>query len=290
LTGFEQQALVLAMKEARHLLGYIRRLSVNYFRWVGDPNWSAEDSVDEEEKGMVTAQLLPVVRAMEHVTSIDFGYIDFGDSKRCPKYVRTLTSLVAHMKEELPFNASVRSVSLAYPHPVAILACLTAFPGLQVLELGRSFFQDQVNWALNVTDVPKVVLKQLSFHAHSQFHPLLAKLQSYPQAMAQLQVLDITMPPTTQASNNDGPSVNSILAVCGRVLEHLHVRTYIRFHTRMLPYSAYTFTTYSQSIDDAIKCSSVGLFTAASPADPGGASRYAVGAALHSELARGCRA
>jgi hypothetical protein len=240
LTGLEQESLERVLKEAPHLLGYVRRLHFSHSENPFDDMRGGDEQEEQEEKCTVPAWILPVVRAMDQVTSINIERIDFGDPKWCPEHARTLTALVSHFKEDLALPASVRKVRLVYPHPVAILACFVAFPGLQVLDLGPMSFQDEVNWAIDVTDTHEVVLKQLNLCLGRGMHTVVAMLQSYPRAVAQLQILDFTIPwdiprPTGHEAER---LIASILALCGQALERLHVRCGL-FHNRGGAYSPY---------------------------------------------------
>jgi hypothetical protein len=219
----KQQSLVLVLHQAPHLLGYVRRLRIDYPRRFRDYDvaWSGDEQDATEAKGMVPAQLLPVVRAMVHVTSIDIGRIDFGDHKRSPKYARSLTSLVSHFREELPLAASVRDVWMAYPHPDAIFACFAAFPGLEVLELEHRRSKNRLHWDRDVIEKPDIVLKELSFAMHSGVHACLLMLLSLPRTVERLRVVDIA---TTCREIYDWRRVNSLLDLCGGTLERLHVR------------------------------------------------------------------
>jgi hypothetical protein len=224
LTGLEQEGLERVFKEAPHLLGYVRRLHFSHSEQHIDDMRGDDEQEEQEETRTFPAWLLPVVRAMDQVILINIDRIDFGDPKWCPKRARTLMSLASHFAEELALPASVRKVQLTYPHPVAILACFVAFPGLQVLDLGAMSSQDGVNWAIDVTDTHEVVLKQLKICLVHAVYASLAMLQSYPRAVAQLQILDISIPLVRLAAQDDVRWIKSILALCGRALERFHVR------------------------------------------------------------------
>jgi hypothetical protein len=233
LTGLEQPSLVRVLKEASHLLGYVRRLHFSRSEQPAVDMMGYDDQDEGEEECTVPARLLPVVRAMDQVTSINIDRIDFGNPKWCPEYARTLTSLASHFKEELALPGSVREVQLTYPHPVAILACFVAFPGLQVLNLGAMSSQDGGDWAIDVTDTHDAVLKQLKLCLGHAVYAFLAMLQSYPRAVAQLQILDIMLPVLSLALHDDMRVIASILALCGRALERLHVRRNLQYYNNI---------------------------------------------------------
>jgi hypothetical protein len=243
LTGFEQQVPVLVLKQASHLLGYVRQLSITYayVPEAGDGEMLHDENDEQGEKSMILVQLLPVVRAMKHVTSIDIGALDFRITPGPSVPTRTLSSLVSHMRECLPFAATIRSVtvSLTSPHLVAILGCLHAFPGLHTLRLGHAISLDRSNWVLDIADTPGDTVKQLTFSVHSAVHSSLAMIQSYTGVVAQLQVVDITISPIHQARDSEGPATESFLVLCGRALERLHVRCDTDINYTINRYSAY---------------------------------------------------
>jgi hypothetical protein len=195
----------LILDEAPHLLGYIQRLHL----WIRHGT----------SKLGVPARLLPVVRAMDHVTSIEIhGSLYTGHT--------CFPSLVSHMKEELPFAPFVQNVTCDYPLPILILACFAAFPSLQALELGRTSPQNQ-DLVLDATDGSQVVLKELIFDINPGVNDCLRTLRFFPRTVDHLRVVDIR---TGCQYTHDWRRINSLLALCGWTLERLHVRCDIEVH------------------------------------------------------------
>jgi hypothetical protein len=199
----------LILDEAPHLLGYIQRLHL----WIryGTP-----------ELG-VPARLLPVVRAMDHVTSIEIR-----DS--CYSGYTCMSSLVSRMKEQLPFAQFVQNVTWDCALPDVILACFAAFPSLQALELSRISRQNQ-DLVLDATNGSQVVLKELIFDINPGVDDCLRALLFYPRTVDHLRVVDIRMDIRTGCqTTHDWRRVNSLLALCGWTLERLHVRCDVEDH------------------------------------------------------------